>query len=113
MTQSTNQSRPARTSQARFLNVILTVNAVALSAIAWTQLAGAPLSNSAQAQTPPEQGIPNAGAQRQRMIQELQGLRESVDSMKKQLDGGKMKVIIANIDELKAANASGAADKGK
>ena len=107
MTQPTNNSR-----QTRYLNVILTVNAVVLSAIAWTQLAGAPLSSSAMAQNPPDQqGIPNAGAQRQRMIQELQGLRESIDGMKKQIDSGKLKVVIANIDELKAANAS--ADKGK
>lgn len=117
MTSSTPALAPARAqvpaNRARYLNVILTVNAALLSVIAWTQLAGgAPWSGSAMAQSPGEpQGIPNAGAQRQRMVQELQGLRESVDGMKKQLESGKMKVIIANVDELKAANAGN--EKGK
>jgi hypothetical protein len=103
--------------QGRYLNVVLTVNAILLSAIAYIQLAGgAPWSASAVAQTPPPGtpgggGIPNAGAQRQEMIGELAALRASVDGMKKQLEGGKMKVVIANVDDIKAAMA--AADKGK
>ena len=91
----------------RYLNAILTVNAALLTAVVWMQVAGTPLSNSAHAQVaqPPEGGIPNAGSQRARMIDELVAIRESMDGLRKAVEGGKMKVTIANIDELKAATA--------
>jgi hypothetical protein len=98
-----------------YLNVILTVNAALLSAMVWMQLSGAwsttalPLDSSASAlQSPPDGGIPNAAAQRQRQIEELQAMRASLDTLKKTLDSGKMKVIVANADEIRAAT-----DKGK
>jgi hypothetical protein len=99
--------------QGKYLNVILTVNAALVSTLVWMQLVGGgPLSPSANAQNPPlETGIPNAGSQRQRMIEEMQGMRASLDAMRKQLDGGKLKVTIANIDEIKAATR--ADEKGK
>ncbi|HVP74320.1 MAG TPA: hypothetical protein VMS30_11320 [Phycisphaerales bacterium] len=96
----------------RYLNAILTVNAALLTAVVWLQVAGTPLSNAAHAQVPPpDGGIPNAGSQRARMIDELVAIRESMEGMRKTLEGGKMKVTIANIDDLKAATAP--ADKGK
>lgn len=90
--------------QGKYLNVILTVNAALLSALVWMQLAGGHgLSSSAMAQNPPDGGIPNAAAQRQRLIEETQGMRASVDAMRRLLEGGKVKVAVGNIDELKAA----------
>lgn len=102
----------------RYLNAILTINAVLLAGIICTQLTGgAAWSSTAAAQTPPPGtpgggGVPNAGAQRLEMINELAALRASVEGMKKQLESGKMKVVIANVDDFKAAMAA-AADKGK
>lgn len=96
----------------RYLNAILTVNAALLAAVVWIQLAGTPLSSPAHAQVPPEGGIPNAGSQRARMIDELSAIRDSIDGMRKGLEGGKMKVTIANIEELRAATKP-ADDKGK
>jgi hypothetical protein len=88
----------------RYLNVILTVNAVLLSALVYTQLAAGPAwSSSAWAQTPPDGGIPNAAAQRQQAIEEMKGIRASVDAMRKSIEGGKMKVAIGNVDEIKSA----------
>ena len=112
---SSPANRTPGTHAGKYLNVILTVNAALLSALLWTQFAGteaAAFGQSASAyqspSMPPETGIPNAGAQRQRQIEELQQLRASVDAMKKTLEGGKMKVIVANTDEIRAAaNASG------
>jgi hypothetical protein len=89
--------------QGKYLNVILTANAVLLSAVVWVQVAGNPLATTAHAQKPPETGIPNAASQRQRMIEELQSMRTSVDAMRKTVEGGKMKVVIGNVDELRAA----------
>lgn len=98
---------------ARFLAVMLTINAALLATIAAALLLGSPpWSAHAAAQSPPlETGIPNAGSQRQRMVEELQSLRASVEALRKQLDSGKIKVAIANIDELKAA--ARADDKSK
>ena len=109
------------TKTGRHLNVILTVNAALLSAVLWTQLTGTSgLASQAvgAAQTPPKDGgIPNAGGQRERMIDELQAIRESIDGLKKTVEGGKLKVTIANIDEMKAAAAAAGAkaaeDKNK
>jgi hypothetical protein len=53
-----------------------------------------------------ETGIPNAGAQRLRQIEELQGLRTSLDAIRKTIEGGKMKIVVANADELRAANSN-------
>ncbi len=94
--------------QGKYLNTILTVNAALLSALVWTQLAGGPyLGSSASAfQAPPTPtgGVPNAGLQRQRQIEELQAMRAAVDSMRKTLEGGKMKVVVANADEIRASD---------
>ncbi len=96
------------TRQGRYLNIILTVNAVMLSALVWMQIAGnsgsAPLgAQPAYAQSPPTGGIPNAGGQRERMISELQAIKSSIETLRKTVEGGKMKVSIANVEELKTA----------
>jgi hypothetical protein len=96
--------------QGKYLNVILTVNAALLSVLVWSQVAGSPHSpvwgSPAAAQQLPQQdggGIPNAAAQRQKMLEQLQGLRASVDAMRSMMEGGKVKVIVANADEIRAA----------
>ena len=99
--------------QGKYLNVILTANAALLSAVVWVQVAGNPLATTAHAQKPPETGIPNAASQRQRMIEELQAVRTSVDGMRKTVEGGKMKVVVGNVDEIRAANRTAEDEKGK
>lgn len=96
------------TRQGRYLNIILTVNAILLSALVWMQITGNTQSGSfgtqpAFAQSPPTGGIPNAGGQRERMISELQAIKSSIETLRKNVEGGKMKVTIANVEELKAA----------
>jgi len=45
-------------------------------------------------------------AQRQRMIEELQALRTSVEAARKVIEGGKMKVTVGNVEELRNAMKS-------
>jgi len=91
--------------QGLYLNVILTVNAVLLAGIVWTQVAGHPtLARSASAQTgpvSPNQGIPNAADQRQKVIEGIRDLKTSVEAMKRTIESGKLKVEVTNLDQIK------------
>jgi hypothetical protein len=92
--------------QGTYLNVILTVNAVLLSAVLWTHMAGTSLfTTQAQAQSPgapnPGVGIPNSADQRNRMIESLRDIQGSMDSMRKFLESGKVKVEVTNLDKIK------------
>lgn len=89
-------------------NRVLVAANVALAAIVgWTLLGDrAPVVATASAEVQEDQaGIPNAGAQRQKMIEELRLLRQSVDTMHKSITGGKLKVEVSNIDKLKGTEA--------
>lgn len=89
-----------------YLNVILTVNAVLLAALVWVQVTGpaAPQPATAVAGTTMVQGIPNAGAQRERMVRAIQSLEESVNGVSKTLAGGKLAVRVENLDEIDVPN---------
>lgn len=93
--------------QTRCLNTLLTVNAVLLGGLLWTQLADRPLlAGSAEAQsrmtgTSAAQGVPNAAQQREQMIDALRDMKKSVDEMKKTMEDGKLKVQVTNLDEIK------------
>jgi hypothetical protein len=91
--------------QGSYLNVILTVNAVLLAGVLWTQIAGTPVLNStANAQSAGGMGIPNAADQRQRQIEAIRDLKTSVDATNKLLTSGKLKVEVSNIDALKSTD---------
>jgi len=75
-----------------YFNVILTVNAVLLAALVWTQVSSAPLGRAAHAE--PMLDIPNAGAQRLEMLRELQLLRAQLTVMAEFLDEGELKVRV-------------------
>ena len=95
--------------QGTYLNVILTANAVLLTGVLWSQLAGrSVLASEAAAQSAATTGSPSlipvsAADQRQKQIDGLQDLKVSVDAMRKTLEGGKVKVEITNVDQLRAA----------
>ncbi len=68
----------------RYLNFMLTVLAVLLALNVWTAWSAAPpLAESAWAQ-----GIPDAGAQRQQIIDELKKLNKTTDKVKDLLTSG-------------------------
>ena len=94
--------------QGRYLNVILTINAALLSALVWNGLAEKPLmSAQAQAQnqmTPIGDGVPNAGKQRQFMLEALRDIRSQLEEMETKMESGAIKVQVTNLDELKVAS---------
>jgi hypothetical protein len=107
-----------------FLSGILTVNAVLLAALVWTNITegpsraeAAPVAPVAQSDDPPQIGVPNAGAQRERLIAEVRSLREDVRALEQAVNSGRMKVTISNFSELKkimdeaAARGAAAATK--
>ena len=66
--------------QVTYLNAILTLNAVLLAGLLWTQIASSPMSTEVVAQSSfqtPGPG-PDPGRQRVQMIQELQSIRSQV-----------------------------------
>ena len=88
--------------QGTYLNVILTVNAVLLGGLLWTHVASSPiLEQSATAQVGAKDGagVPNAADQRQKMIEALRDIKASVDSTKKLVESGKLKVEVTNFDQ--------------
>ena|SRR6185503_2642628 len=102
--------------QGKYLNGILTVNAVLLAGLLWTQIAGKAMLASEAAAQSTASGTPlgragadavmtNAAEQRQRMIESLKEIKTSIDATRKVVEGGKMKVEISNIDQIKAAVA--------
>lgn len=89
----------------RYLNVILTVNAVLLTAVLWNGIAERPLlSSTAHAQGVPE-GVPNAGMQRHQMIEGLRDVRSQLEATRRMLESGAIKVQVTNLDELKVASS--------
>ena len=89
-----------------YLNAVLTVNAVLLSGLLWTQIAERPLLDSsagAQSRTRPAgvPTIPNAAKQRDEMIKAIDELRVAVKAQQRLLESGKVRVEVTNLDDIK------------
>jgi hypothetical protein len=93
--------------RATYLNGILTVNAVLLGALAWSQIAQQPLlaSDALAAQTGNdspfgETGIPNAAQQRQKTLEAIEDLNKNVEAIRQLVAGGNLKVQVSNLDRI-------------
>lgn len=92
--------------QGTYLNAILSVNALLLTGLLWSNVADqAVLADSAHAQTRRTESsddyvMPNASGQRQKIIEELQALRKTVASTNELLQSNKLEVVVTNMDEL-------------
>jgi len=95
--------------QTTYLNGILTLNAVLLAGVLWTQVASRPLlAQNADAQVSNAQsmpGIPNSGAQREQMIRHLDRLNRNLEATMKVIEGGKVKVEVTNLKDIKIEQA--------
>ena len=88
--------------QGNYLNVVLSVIAVLLAALLWTQIASSSVfTRTANAQSPRSPGVPDAAHQRDTMIQEMREVRTAVDSMRKAVEGGALRVEVMNLDEIR------------
>lgn len=76
----------------RYLNVMLTVLAVVLTLNLWTAwMGGEGVASRAYAQ-----GIPDAGAQRQQIVDQLKLLNQKAEQIKELLVSGKVRVTVTN-----------------
>ena len=97
--------------QMRYLNAILTVNAVLLAALLWTQVATTPVLAQpavAQSRTRPTGRIPllpNAAKQRDAQTGLLREIKESVDATRHLLERGGFKVEVTNLDAVTSSQA--------
>jgi type II secretory pathway component PulM len=82
----------------RTITSLLTVNALLLGGLLWVQIAERPiLARQAMAQ----RSLPNAGAQRDRMIRLLDEIRKSSADTKKLLEKGQIKVEVTKLPSSK------------
>ena len=77
----------------KYLNSVLTILAVLLALQLWTTWNQSPVDFAQDAQA---QGIPDAGAQRKQMIDELKLVNKKVDELKGLLTSGKVVVTVLN-----------------
>jgi hypothetical protein len=93
--------------QQKYLNVILTINAILLACLLWTQVADRPvLSDEATAQSRsqsrlPGVGIPNAAQQRMDMVEGIEDLKKAMAAQYRFLKSGELTVQVSNLDEIK------------
>ncbi len=79
----------------RYLNAILTILTVVLGVQLWTTwTAGPAWSDTARAQ-----GIPDGGAQRQQIVDQLKLVNKKVDQLQGLLTSGKVRVRLAEAPE--------------
>ncbi len=85
--------------QQTYLNVILTVNAVLLSGVVWTQVSDRPLL-AEQAQAQPDRGFPNPSQQRREMIEVLNAINANLAKQHELLSSGKLQVEVTSLPEV-------------
>lgn len=90
--------------QVRYLNFILTINAVLLACFLWAQVVDRPLlAENASAQVRNKRDVPappNAAKQREDMIKALKDMNKSIDKLESMLTSGQLKVQVTNLDEI-------------
>ncbi len=77
----------------RYLNTVLTLLAVLLTAMLYTQWVHAPVATVAEAQAA---GLPDAGAQRQQMVDLLKSLNQKADELNAMFKDGKARIQVQN-----------------
>ncbi len=75
----------------RYLNTVLTLLAVLLTAVLYTQWMQLPVTTVAEAQAA---GLPDAGAQRQQIVDLLKSLNQKSDELNSMLKEGKARVQV-------------------
>ncbi len=88
----------------KYLNGILTVNAILLAGLLWTQIANRPLlADEATAQVrsgKPGTTFASATQQRADMVRALKDMEKAIESSTKMMQSGKLKVQVTNLDEI-------------
>ena len=81
----------------KYLNVVLTAITILLALQLWTSWAGASLDQPIELVSPAHAaGIPNAGHQRQQIVDRLKEVSAKLDQLNDQFRSGKARVRIGN-----------------
>ena len=89
--------------QGAYLNIVLTAVTILLAALLWTQFSGqGGMVRSSFAADRNGSGVPDAGEQRERMIREIQELRNTLEATRKLMESGRAKVQVTNLDQIDA-----------
>ena len=89
---------------ARYLNAILTINAVLLALLLWSQVAGTPMfDRAAEAQATSgdsQDTFANPIKQRKQMIDLLKATNESINKLNKSISDSTLNVEVTNFEDL-------------
>ncbi len=89
--------------QGTYLNIVLTAVTILLAALLWTQFSGrGGMVQSSFAADRDGSGIPDAGAQLERIIRELREIRVTLEATKELMESGRAKVQVTNLDQIDA-----------
>ena len=84
----------------KYLNTILTAIAILLALQLWTSWAGVSSDQPIELVAPAHAaGIPNAGHQRQQMVDQLKEVSSKLDQLNDQFRSGQARVRIENVSE--------------
>ena len=83
-----------------YLNCVLTVIALLLTAAVWTAIAERPLFATQAAASPMSPDIPDAGLQRKAIETAIKDMQRDVQQINTTLSGGRMKVEVTNLKDL-------------
>jgi hypothetical protein len=90
--------------QGRYLNIILTINAVLLTVLVWTQITVQPAFVSGAHAQQAGGGMVSAGEQRQRMIESLREIQKSVHETNRALDRKTIRVYVENASDMRSSD---------
>ena len=101
-------SNPNTNGAARYLNAILTINAVLLGLLLWTQVAGTPMfDRTAEAQATRTEGqdsFANPIKQRKQMIDLLKSTNDSINKLTQSIEKSTVNVKVTNFDEMETGD---------
>lgn len=94
--------RPSNRPAARIdgIRVLLGANLLLTGVLAWTQLADRPIAASSATATAAQPNFPNASSQRLAIEKAVKDLKKSVDGLAQSIERGKLRVEVANVDEI-------------
>ena len=85
--------------QGTYLNIVVTAVALLLAGLLWTQVADrGPVVRSSYAAIDDGNGVPDSGAQLERIIRELHEIRVTLEATKELMEDGMVQVQVTNLD---------------
>ncbi len=85
--------------QGTYLNIVVTAVALLLAGLLWSQFTErGPVVRSSYGAIDDENGVPDSGAQLERIIRELREIRVTLEATKELMENGKVQVQVTDLD---------------